>query len=136
MFNAANRSSTANLATHTALLQSASSASTAQWLPGDLIPGWIEDGTNVTFPIASLSEYNLTAANADALTGDARAVMAALCSRMFDWHQELEVQPGAVLASVQSRRMIKSGNWANKDKQAYSFKFYLDYPTSTIADEV
>lgn len=36
-------------------------------LPTNLIPSWSENGTNVTFPIASVPE--LTAAEADAVTG-------------------------------------------------------------------
>lgn len=134
MFNAANRSSTANLLTNTALLQE-TLAATQQWLPSDFISGWLEDGVNISFPIASLAVYNMTAANADATTGDARAVVAALCSRIFDWHQSLTEQPGAMLSSIKRRRM-QTGDWAGTDKQSYTFEFYLEYPESTVTDEV
>lgn len=134
MFNAANRSSTANLLTNTALLQEKLVA-TQQWLPSDFISGWLEDGVNISFPIASLAVYNMTAANASATTGDARAVVAALCSRIFDWHQSLAEKPGTVLSSIKRRRM-QTGDWAGTDKQSYTFEFYLEYPESTVADEV
>lgn len=48
--------------------------------PPTWLPGWSEDGTNITLPIASLPE--LTAAEADADTGDIRKVMYALMSKM------------------------------------------------------
>jgi len=38
--------------------------------PSTWIPSWSEDGTDVTFPIASIPE--LTAAEADGATGDMR----------------------------------------------------------------
>lgn len=48
--------------------------------PSTWIPSWSEDGTDVTFPLASLPE--LTAAEADATTGDIRKVYYALLAKM------------------------------------------------------
>ena len=70
-----------------------STATTTTWLPGDFISSWQEDGTTISFPIASLSNHNLTAANADATTGDARQTILSLCGRMFEYYNELTTQP-------------------------------------------
>lgn len=135
MLHAANRSGAANFGVSTALLQE-QVVGVVGWTPSDFIAGWYEDGTNVSFPIASLADYNLTAENADGATGDARAVMAALCSRMVAWYANLDNQPSAATASIRSRNMLKGSTWAGKDRQVYSIQFYLNYPLGTIADEV
>jgi hypothetical protein len=49
--------------------------------PSAWVASWSEDGTSVTFPIASVSE--LTAAEADGTTGDMRKVWYALNAKMF-----------------------------------------------------
>lgn len=48
--------------------------------PDNWVASWSEDGTNVTFPIASLPE--LTAAEADVATGDIRKVLFALLEEL------------------------------------------------------
>lgn len=45
----------------------------ANVIPTTLFPGYTSDGTNITIPITSLS--NLSAAEADAATGDGRALV-------------------------------------------------------------
>ena len=52
-----------------------------------LFAGWTEDGTNITLPIASLPE--LTAAEADATTGDSRKVIFAIMERLRIWFRDL-----------------------------------------------
>lgn len=44
--------------------------------PSEFIGSYVSDGTNITIPIASLT--GLTAAQADGLTGDIRAVLMAI----------------------------------------------------------
>lgn len=51
-------------------------------LPPTWIPGWSEDGTNIIIPLASLPE--ITAAEADATTGDIRKSLYALCEHLRD----------------------------------------------------
>jgi len=57
-----------------------------------VIPNWIasysDDGTDMTIPIASLSE--LSAAEADDATGDIRDLMFALCEHMFTTYDALD----------------------------------------------
>lgn len=49
--------------------------------PATWIPNWSEDGTNVTIPIASIPE--LTAAEADAVTGDMRKCLFAFLMKVY-----------------------------------------------------
>ena len=54
-------------------------------LPDAWISGLTEDGTDVTFPIASVPE--LVAAEADTITGDIRKLMFAICDQLSDeWY--------------------------------------------------
>ena len=55
--------------------------------PTALIASWSEDGTNVTFPIASIPQ--LTDAEADATTGDSRKILLALNERFYVWYSAL-----------------------------------------------
>lgn len=63
--------------------------------PADWIPSWSEDATNITVPIASFPE--LTAAEADATTGDIREVLYAL----------LEVLRAKYVATAEADRPTK-----------------------------
>jgi hypothetical protein len=49
--------------------------------PSHWIPSWAEDGTAVTFPIASFAEMD--AAEADGASGDIRKVMFAIVEHMY-----------------------------------------------------
>ncbi len=135
IFNAANRRGTSNLAASTALM-SVSAAALSSWPPGDLIAGWVEDGTNITFPIASLSDVGVTAENADATTGDARALVLAFSERFTAWYNAADNKPGALSATIRSRRLISRGTWEGKDKQVFEVIAYKTYPDDGIAEEV
>ncbi len=50
-------------------------------VPTTWIPSWSEDGTNITVPIASFPE--LTAAEADAATGDIRKIVFAIIEKLY-----------------------------------------------------
>lgn len=50
-------------------------------VPTDWIANWSEDGTNITVPIASFPE--LTAAEADAATGDIRKIVWAILEKLY-----------------------------------------------------
>jgi hypothetical protein len=49
--------------------------------PTEWIASWSEDGTDVTFPLASVTD--LTAAEADATTGDLRAIAFRLVESLY-----------------------------------------------------
>jgi hypothetical protein len=55
--------------------------------PTSVIPSWSEDGTTVSFPLASVP--NLSAAIADAATGDSRKVVQAMLERLYAWYTAL-----------------------------------------------
>lgn len=65
--------------------------------PSSWIPSWSEDGTDVTFPIASLPQ--LTAAEADGTTGDWRNCLMRFIDHTFDYYNGLAAadKPGKVL---------------------------------------
>lgn len=64
--------------------------------PSSWIPSWSEDGTDVTFPIASLPQ--LTAAEADGTTGDWRDCLMRLIDHTYDYYNGLAEadKPGKV----------------------------------------
>lgn len=51
-------------------------------VPTDWIANWSEDGTDITVPIASFPE--LTAAEADATTGDIRQIVWAIVTKLYE----------------------------------------------------
>lgn len=56
--------------------------------PSTWIPSWSENGTDITVPIASFAE--MTAAEADAVTGDIRKVLYAICEHLYqEWNSTL-----------------------------------------------
>jgi len=107
-------------------------AAATTWLPTGLFASWSEDGSNVTVPIASFN--GLTAAAADAATGDARQVLASICSSLFGWYNALAVKPEAVNASM-TRRIQSSGDFPGTELVTYTVKVYSEYPSGLVADE-
>jgi hypothetical protein len=57
----------------------------ARWSPKYIFPNYLSDGTNITIPIASL--IGLTAAEADAVTGDCREILQAIFLRAVEYHR-------------------------------------------------
>ena len=101
-------------------------------LPTNLIAGWSEDGTNVTFPLASVPE--LTAAEADAATGDSRKIVYALLERFAAWYSALPT------ADKPGRLVINRGNAFESSPglftRTFSFQFILDSTDPLdVADE-
>ena len=50
-------------------------------LPPTWMASWSEDGTNITVPIATFTK--MTAAEADASSGDIRKVLFAMCDHLW-----------------------------------------------------
>jgi hypothetical protein len=65
--------------------------------PTDWLPSWSENGTDITLPIASLPE--LTAAEADATTGDIRKIWYAFNEAIYTEYNSLAAgdRPGKML---------------------------------------
>ena len=100
-------------------------------LPTDVIASWSEDGTNVTFPIASVTE--LTAAEADALTGDSRKILFALMEQWYSWYIGLATADRPEkMAITKSSALQTDGTFRN----TYSIVFYTEVTGQEVLDEV
>jgi len=106
-------------------------------VPEDLFPGMGSDGTDLTIPIASMTDYGLTAAHCVPGSGDARQLARCLTSRIKDWYFGLETaaQPAAMTVSVRRGVNGTTGNFPNGYYDQYTFKFELDWPNEDVADE-
>jgi len=103
--------------------------------PTSLWPSYTSDGTNITIPIAALD--GLTAAEADATTGDLRSIMLAFCSTGYRHYSELLTadKPTMFTASMPTITPVSSGTLAGTFKTTYSFIFNNEYCTPDVADE-
>jgi hypothetical protein len=100
--------------------------------PTEVIASWSEDGTNVTFPIASLPE--LTAAEADATTGDNRKVLHAFMERFFAWYNGLATADKPTQLSV-SRSSSPPNQTTGYITRTFTVRMTLDPGPLEIADE-
>jgi len=99
--------------------------------PTTFIASWSEDGTNVSFPIASVPE--LTAAEADAVTGDLRKIALALCDNAFEKYN-------ALATGDKPNRMVMRKNTSTNDAtgvttRTYTFEFQLASSPPEVAAE-
>lgn len=96
------------------------------------VSNWSEDGTNVTVAIASFPE--LSAAEADATTGDIRDVMYAVVDKFYDEYVSKSAstnQPTRVTIARSS-----SVNPTGTDiVYTYTFKFTVSLTPGEVADE-
>ena len=102
--------------------------------PSDMFPGWTINGSTIEVPVATFSDFGLTAANADGTTGDARQVLFALSGRAFQWWNDLTTEPEA-MSSKFTRGFQTSGDLTGSTKNEYRFTFWLDYPGMSVSDE-
>lgn len=102
--------------------------------PSTHINGWTEDGTNITVPIASFAE--LTAAEADATTGDIRKVAFALAEKLYALYVAMSV--GDRPAKFVAQRSTSTNDANNTAVRTYVFTFQTDVsagPTLEVDDE-
>jgi hypothetical protein len=99
--------------------------------PSTWIASWSEDGTNVTFPIASMAE--LTAAEADATTGDIRKVAFAIAEVLFQKYNSLAAadRPTKMTISKSSSVNTSTGVMTN----TYTLTFSCAILTQDVAAE-
>lgn len=86
--------------------------------PTNLFAGMSEDGTDLTIPIASIPE--LTAAEADAVTGDLRKLIYALGEQMFAWYNGLAAADRPTKVSI--GKSIQSNTAAGTQVVTYSLR--------------
>lgn len=103
--------------------------------PPDIFASWSEDGTDVTLPIASV--LDLTAALADATTGDGRQVAWSLAKTIFDWYNAVDPKPtGIEVKHTPGSIQSSVSDYAGKQKASITITAYLDFPEGTVAAEV
>ena len=105
------------------------------WAPPDMIFGWTYDSGTDTISIPLSSLFELTAGQADPVTGDWRAVVLALCNTMWDAYIELDDPPDAIQLSYSPGYVMNAGAMANTVKTEYTAVTYLTFPEKYLADE-
>jgi len=105
--------------------------------PEDLFPGYAWDGTDLKIPLTTLDDHGLTAALANATTGDPRTIFYALAARAEEWLKDLATDDMPKALTVRPRASIiqTTGVFAGKERITLSFTIYRDRPEGTIAEE-
>ena len=91
-------------------------------IPTALFSGMSEDGTDLLIPIASIPE--LTAAEADAVSGDSRKVCYAFLKRMAAWYTSLAV------ADRPANLIINEGNAVENSSSEFTKSFNIQFTLS------
>ena len=98
--------------------------------PSAWIPSWSEDGTTVTFPIASLAQ--LTAAESDGATGDWRDCLMRLVDHTFEYFNGLATADKPT--KVQIQRNI-NGNTDGTITYRYQIQITNDINSNAVTSE-
>jgi len=98
--------------------------------PGSFLTGWTEDGTDFTCPIASVDQ--LTAAEADAVTGDWRSVMYRLFEHTFSYVEGLADADAPAKFSV---RRSKRDTGTGPMVATYTFSVTYDEDSTSVTAE-
>lgn len=103
--------------------------------PTALFAGYAFDGTDITIPIANIT--GLSAAEADASTGDWRNVFLSLCYTVLAYYDSLDDadKPQAFAADMPTVTRVRTGALAGSLRQVYQFEFYNELPLTDVADE-
>lgn len=105
--------------------------------PTAIWPSYTYSSSTLHIPLAALD--GLTAANADATTGDWRAIMVAVMQTLWRHYSGLatEDQPTALVAKPPSPFNVPAGSTAFplSQRNTYSFDAYTDYANPTIKAE-
>lgn len=100
-------------------------------LPTAVFANWSEDGTNITLPIASVPE--LTAAEADAATGDSRKILYALCERIWSWWNALATADKATKMTITKSASINTTTGIVTN--TYTLQFMNTIASQEVASE-
>lgn len=100
-------------------------------VPTDWIAGWSEDGTDITVPIASFPE--LTAAEADAATGDIRKIAFAIAEKLY---QAMNAKAVADRPSKwTAAKAVSVSTATGQSTVQYVMTFKVDTLAQEVADE-
>jgi len=98
--------------------------------PNSMFASWAEDGTTITVPIASFTD--LTAAEADGVTGDSRAVVLRILDHAFNYLNDLAAADKPTKMSVdRNRRESPSGAIIHQ----YRVEVFTDVVENAVASE-
>ena len=103
--------------------------------PTALWPSYSYADATLSIPLAALD--GLSAAEADATTGDWRAIMQALQVTLYNHYNGLDAgdKPEAMTVSTPSVSAISSGDFAGTVKATYSASYYLTLDGAVVTDE-
>lgn len=99
--------------------------------PSTWIASWSENGTNVTFPIASVPE--LTAAEADADTGNISKVLFAICEKIYAEFNALAVADRPTKMRVY--RGTSTNDQTGVTTKTFQFQFEVAITGQEVAEE-
>lgn len=97
--------------------------------PTAWIEGWSEDGTNVSFPLASFPE--LTAAEADGASGDIRKILFAMLMKFADVNGALDVADRSTRMTI-----ARTVNANFQDQSILDYTFNINFQSSVLAIDV
>lgn len=99
--------------------------------PSTWISSWSEDGTNITVPIASFPE--MTAAEADATTGDIRKVLYAICEQLYqEWNTTLSSDRPSKMSIGRTSTVNEANDEVTK---RYTFTFVTTSSSTEVVPE-
>lgn len=99
-------------------------------LPTDVIAGWSEDGTDVTFPIADVAALDVD--EADAVSGDSRRVLFALVEQWYNWYVGLATADRPEKMTISKSVSLQTdGTFRNQ----YTMTFYCQVSEQEVLDE-
>ena len=98
--------------------------------PNALFTSWSEDGTDITVPIASITD--LTAGEADGTTGDWRAVLLRILGHSFNYNEGLADADRPTKLTIARQRFE---NAERKIVERYTFEFVTDTDANSMTAE-
>ena len=103
--------------------------------PTALWTGYTYADDKLSIPLAALD--GLTADEANATTGDWRAIAQALQVTLYNHYNGLAAadKPTALVVSTPSVQAVTSGDFSGTVKATYSTSFYLNFDGAVVADE-
>lgn len=101
-------------------------------VPTTWLAGWSEDGTDASFPLANMPE--LSAADADAVTGDWRKIWFAMIESMYNHWFSLATadRPTKIVGFNKTTAFVAADN---EDQIVYTITLRRQVSVQEIADE-
>ena len=101
--------------------------------PSTWIPGWSENGTAIAVADLAAAFPEMTAAEADATTGDIRKVMFAICEQIYNEFNDLPVADRPTKMTVY--RSTSVNDQTGITVKTYQFRFEVAVAAQDVADE-